>query len=428
MPTSKRVKSSLEAILWDHYVHRFARSYPTRSDAENPLLSCLIPIAVRHENVRCVLLAIAGLNAVTRNIPSLDLAVIEMRHRALACCQDLYSISRNPGHPNFGLEFDIFSFPESMLLLGEEDRLALVTTAIMMLVLGQLSGDAYGTLQTYIDFAQYYFDSRSSMDTARVSSTTPLHLFLRSVLVYHQILAMIAIPQVQSELYQENEGSAQDMSTPFYSPYYPQDFPCLIWRIYSDVAHVSLVDIDMWNGSLDFLPSVSTDPNGYRGALLKSQLHYEVATGPRMENYISKELLTVQEIYRIASRVYFFRQLRDSPGLIDSNTTRAYPPFIAQWWIRKLAKSAIRLLRTLADTSPFDTAVLLPLGLVAPELTAEDDRCFVLRKLDLLQRNLCFNFFGIFSQDLVNGWAQSDSSTSRIWGSSCTKELVRLIG
>ncbi|ETI19835.1 hypothetical protein G647_08849 [Cladophialophora carrionii CBS 160.54] len=419
------LKSPLEFLLWDHYINCFARNYPTCSDSENPFLSCLVPVAVRYEPVRFALLALSGLNAASRNFPSLQLSTKVFRLRALEGCQNICSGSRSRDKPKSAEDFFILCSPQVLLTLDEADKLCLVTTALMLALFGKLSGQDYDSFRPYLEFAQYYFTCKTTADSTLAGVfTTTLPFFLHSLVTYNHLLAMIAITQPPSMV-------DRRLQVPSFLPLSrcpPQDFVSLLWRAGNDVENVGLADFDSWNGDFNFLPSFSTrsvrplDAQGYvRGRIFQS------AAGTIHAN-AQDEQATVQEIYRTSSRIYFFRQLRDRVDLIHSNTTRAYPPFVAQAQIRKFTKFAMGILRALPCDSVFNSALLFPLGIIGPELTCENDQAFVLQKLKLLQETLYFDVFRLFAEDLAKCWAQSQSRDHAARADGPHKTAIRLIG
>ncbi|EXJ61905.1 hypothetical protein A1O7_02336 [Cladophialophora yegresii CBS 114405] len=202
----------------------------------------------------------------------------------------------------------------------------------------------------------------------------------------------------------------------------------LLWHIGNDVENVGLADFNLWNGDFNFLPSFSTrsvvppDIQGHvRGRVFQS------GTGT-MHAKEQDDQATVTEIYRTSSRIYFFRQLRDRVSLTQSNTTRAYPPFMARAQIRKLRTFAIGILRTLPSNSLFNSARLFPLGLIGPELTYENDQAFVLQKLKLLLETLHFDVFRSFAGDLAKSWVQSRFRDYAARADRPHNATIRLIG
>jgi hypothetical protein len=378
-----------------------------------------------YEPVRCALLALAGLNAAPRNLPALHRGIIDFRLRALEGCRKICSLAWNRDRPQSAEDFLVLHSPQVLLTLDEADKLCLVTTALMLALFGKLSGQDYDSLRTYLEFAQYYFTCKVNADpTVAGVITPPLPLFLRSLVTYNHMLAMIAVTQPHPTVDRRAQG------LPFFplSHCSPQDFVSLLWRVGNDVENVGLADSDLWKGDFSFLPSFSTRPVEPEGA--QAYVRRRISQSDTAKIYLTAvdEEATVQEIYRIASRIYFFRQLRDQVGLVDSNTTRAYPPFVAQAQIRKLTKSAMAILRTLPGDSVFNSALLFPLGIIAPELTCEHDQRFVLQKLALLRDTLYFDVFRVFGEDLATMWARRRSCELAARASSPRKTAIRLIG
>jgi hypothetical protein len=376
-----------------------------RSDPENPFLACLVPVALHSEPVRCALLALAGLSAGPRNLPWLQQEVVDLQSRALEESRTLYLWALNLDAQQLSRDFNVFNSPEVMFVLNDTDNLCLVTTAVLLALLGKLSGQEYNRLRSYLQFGQHYLKHKSAADpTSFRLTTTPIQDFLLSLITYNCLLADIG----ETHSFCGINGTFQSM--PALSPsHFRTNFEALLWRVGNDVENVSLADFSVWSGDFGFLPSCSTKPAAFQAPCADVRPYLPCSDGARLHVDRVNETFAVQEIYRISSQVYFFRQLRDRIGLAESITTRAYPPFIAQARIRKLAHYAIDLIRILPENSRFNSTLLLPLGLVAPELTSKKAQTFVLQKLALLERLFSFDVFLVFSKDLVKYWAQSRS-------------------
>ncbi|OAP64271.1 hypothetical protein AYL99_00243 [Fonsecaea erecta] len=374
-------------------------------------------------------MAIAGLHAKSRNLPSLDREISRLRLRALKKSHQISRRTWRPAVPeqnsasdeitNAGFYFRVTNV--------ESDDLCLVTTAALMAVFGKLSGEVYEDIRPYLEFAQDYLRRQGISQDNGGLFKTPLHLFLYNLVSYNQLLALVADTSVTSK----SCGGYEEFILRNSSHQKRPNFAVLLCRISNIVQHVSSFDIDCWDVSLDFLPSCSMRRKAaeHAGAadVFLTQKPSSVTTGAG-SNAKRDEKIIIGEIYRISSRIHFFKQLRDRDGLIDTPTTLAYPPFIAHKQIKKYSKRAIDLFRSLSKDSQFNTAILLPLGIIAPELTSERDQTFVIERLNILERTQCFGVFRIFSQDLQHRWSRIHDSRSNSLPPSLFKRPVRLLG
>ncbi|KIW84890.1 hypothetical protein Z517_00278 [Fonsecaea pedrosoi CBS 271.37] len=415
-PPTTIANSFLEHVLWDHYINCFARIYPTHSEADNPFLSCLAPAAIEYEPVRWILMAIAGLHAKSRNLPSLDHEISHLRLRALKACLQISSRTRRLDTLKSNPEGDSTFFQITKV---EADDLCLVTTAALLAVFGKLSGEVYGNIQPYLEFAQEFLSRGGTARNHEVPSSSPLHLFLHDLVSYNQLLALVADARLTSP----SCNSLEETTFVNLSHRSNPNFADLLYRISENVQHVSTLDIDCWDGKLDFLPSFSMKR--------KATEHEEPSCSTiGVDDGAKKdEEFVIGEIYRLASRIYFFKQLRDRDGLPETTTTLAYPPFMAHKQIKRHVKRAMGLFRLLSDDSQFNTAILLPLGMIAPQLTSRQDQAFVIEKLKMLKNTQCFDVFRVFSQDLQREWALTQHSyRSAFLTTNALEKPVRLLG
>ncbi|EXJ66456.1 uncharacterized protein A1O5_10608 [Cladophialophora psammophila CBS 110553] len=296
-----------------------------------------------------------------------------------------------------------------------------------MAVFGKLSGEVYDNIRPYLDFAQDFLRYKGITPVTAELRKTPLYLFLYNLVSYNQLLALVA----DARLSPKSCGSSEETLFANKSEQTRPDFAALLSRISENAQDVSSFDIDSWDGNLDFLPSFTTKkkvaelPGSADTRFLRESL--SPAAG-RQNRANGDEEFIIGEIYRTSSRVHFFQQLRDRDELSYTTTTLAFPPFMAQRQIKRFSKLAMRLFRLLSDNSQFNTAILLPLGIIAPELTSKRDQTFVIEKLKMLERTQCFDVFRVFSQDLQSGWARARASQSAYQSASFPETPVRLIG
>lgn len=423
--------SPIEVHLWDYYINRFARTYPTYRDDDNPFLTCLIPVASRFRPVKCAMLAIAGSQNKQSKTSHMRRAISRFAKEAIIEC---IHISRRAGGHLLSSDSSLtteaaeadFGFPGDMLILDSMDKLCLVTTALLLLLLAKLSGDSCSSLQRHLQFAEAYF---SFEDNYGYDPEGHLHVFLRSLFKYNQLLALIANPMADETPHHINQA----LQIGFGTPDARQNYSTLLRRISSAVQDVSLSELDSWQGDLDFIPSFSTtnrtDTDAPRPAALvlnpaspASPCTYDCNT-----DTVAQPAL-LRELYRTVGQVYFFQQLRDRQGLPNTLTTYAFPPFIAHEKIEKLVPLAIDILQRFPKASSYNSALLMPVGIIASELRSDYTRGVVLERLELLQNEFHFEHFGMIRQDFLEEWRSAQSKRNDMLPARQLRKVVRLIG
>ena len=427
------LSSPIELHLWDYYINRFARTYPTCRDDDNPFLTCLIPVALKFRPVKCAMLAIAGSQNKQSRTPHLRRAISRFTKEAITEC--LHISRRAGGHLLSSSDFPLatetaeadFGFPADMLLLASMDKICLVTTALLLVLLAKLSGDSCSSLRTHLQFAEAYF---SFEDNYGYDHQGHLYVFLRSLFNYNQLLALIANPTPDATPYHSNQASQIGIGT----PHIQQNYSTLLHRISSAVQDVSLSELDSWHGDLDFIPSLSTSDKTDTTALHPGALAHNPpppSSSPCMYDGISNsagQLALLRELYRTVGQVYFFQQLRDRQGLPNTLTTYAFPPFIAHENIEKLVTLAVNILQRFPKASSYNSALLMPLGIIASELRSNHTQGVVLERLDLLQNEFHFEHFGMIRQDFLEEWASAQSTRNDMLPARQLRKVVRLIG
>lgn len=425
------LSSPIELHLWDYYINRFARTYPTYRDDDNPFLTCLIPVAFKFRPVKCAMLAIAGSQNKQSKTSHLRRAISRFTKEAITEC--LHISRRAGGHLLSSSDFPLttetaevdFGFPGDMLLLASMDKICLVTTAVLLVLLAKLSGDSCSSLQKHLQFAEAYF---SFEDNYGYENQGHLHVFLRSLFNYNQLLALIANPTPDATPYHSNQALQFGIGTPLVR----QNYSTLLHRISSAVQDVSLSELDSWDGDLDFIPSLSTSNTTDTTALRPAGLvQNPSSSSPCMYDGIPNsagQLALLRELYRTVGQVYFFQQLRDRQGLPNTLTTYAFPPFIAHENIEKLVTLAVNILQRFPEASSYNSALLMPLGLIAPELRSDYAQGVVLERLDLLQNEFHFEHFGMIRQDFLEDWASIQPTRNDMLPARQLRKVVRLIG
>ncbi|KEF55869.1 uncharacterized protein A1O9_07449 [Exophiala aquamarina CBS 119918] len=399
---NNNVLSPVEHLLWDYYVNVFSRSYPTCSDANNPFLSCLIPIAFQYPPVRQILLALAALQAKHVFYGTIEQEMHRLRRNALEACQNVSQSASGSqllaGDTQFPNTNTHFGFSGAMLLLGRSEKLFLVTIAALMILFAKLSGAPYESIRSHMDFAREYFVFEETFGSDLKSiSQTPLYVFLHSLVSYNEMLVRLVMrkPLLETGKMPLRVQPSSDQSTR------PQKtFLTLLSRTIEMVEEVSFAEFDEWDGNLDFIPSYSMNS----GRSDSSPLPQPMNEYPDLD-----EDFTIQEIYRAAGRIYYLQQVRDRWSGPYASTTVGVPPRAAQNQIDTLASHAMDLLRTLAENTRYNTALLLPLGIIGPELRSSSNRAFLLSKLDSLHQTLYFDHYSAFSRDLILSWAKVDA-------------------
>lgn len=405
---STAILSPIESLLWNYYVNFFSRSYPTCSDANNPFLSCLIPVAFQYTPVRQAMLALAALQAKNTYHQSINQEMHRLRCGAIEACRKIserVSGSDRPSpHHEDRQALTHFGFPGAMLLLSTEEKLTLVTTAILLILFAKLSGASYESARAHMPFAREYFVFEETFGLHQDSVTqTRLYVFLRNLLNYNELLASLAVSKAPTKTARivplEDEPRLDPSETP------KQEFLDLLSRTSARVEDVSVAEFEQWDGNLDFIPSYATSSSQELSALPETA---------NTAHQLDEESIAVREIYRTAGQIYYFRQPRDHTSSQQHHTAptpspRRSSPAAARAQITILCTRAITLLRTLPANTRYNTALLFPLGMIAPELRSLSHRAFVLEKLDNLHQRLHFDHYNVFGRDLIQAWAKADA-------------------
>lgn len=415
--------SPMEPLLWNYYVNVFSRSYPTRADANNPFLSALIPIAFQYDPVRETLLALAALQAKHTCQGSITREIHRLRKSALTTGRKIMDQAigaDSPSTPRPAPENVQFGFPGAMLLLSREEKTVLVTIAVLMILFGKLSGADYESIRPFMDFAREYFVfEEMSAPYSDVTTQTPLYKFLRRLVSYNELLSLLATRKSAASGVQEPlEGITP--TEPLSGS--QQAFLNLLARISHSVGDVSPAEFEQWDGSLDFIPSYS-DSIGPIPPLMDPL--FEMATfGGALD-----EDAAAREIYRATGQAYFYQQLRDAWANLQCSTAAFSPPVFAQRQIDLSIAQTIDTLKTLGNETRYNTALLLPLGIIGPELKNMSHRAFVLAKLDYLYQTFHFDHYNVFAKDLIQAWARLDEweqhpGSSPRWRMSLPARLI----
>ena len=397
--------SDVDALLWDSYLNRFCKTYTTITNTSSPFLSCIVPLAIRYEVVRRAVLAMAALQLDLSSRPELYQALKTHRHLAqLTVSKQIESVSR---------------------AMDMDQIMSIGTTSVLLLIASKLSGHSYSVVCTHLRNIRHLTAQVSAMaifPSHDGSFKTKLIGFWKKMLSYTGVLADLVGARHRKPTSLNQGGlQAEELSPMSTQLIQSPRFETLVARINSEPELVSSLDIDMWCGELDFMPSVTT------ASTTPGDLDFEVSTTVTGEDDV-----LIREIYRTTLRIQHFKKLRDdtsatNPSIRHTYTTLAYPPFVAQEFISKLARLQIQYIQQLSPCSRYDTSLLLPLGVTGPEVSRQADRDWIIHKLQTLQTKLGFPLLRKCQKELLYKWS-STASTSKSLGNDGSLSDARAPG
>ncbi|KAF2097586.1 hypothetical protein NA57DRAFT_77838 [Rhizodiscina lignyota] len=426
-----RLLDPTESLLFDSYIQRFSRTYPTHSGPSNPFLSVLVPLASQNDVVLNSLLALSGAQGWDRTSPEMESVTLRLKHRALQGCRALLQEGPFAAHTTNAVSghelqmsassqrSSISSIPNA---LSEENVIFLLASSVLFLLYEKISGEE--NWKPHIEFINRLFNQHLHRFTS-----TEAYQFLHSIFLYNDLVrsTSLQLPTLSSfylRAAQPQVGDAGDR-TGTQSRHY---FPRLIARISTGEETVSDEDIAVWDGILDWLPSFALTEADNESTIASPRMHHVAANhfsatedaqiheGRHSENVPGpgtsdwNDQRTVSELYRTAARI-FRRQIlrkRQHTTVASESGADAYGgdeiPYLASW--------AIQLIQSLPEGSVFDNALLLPIGVAGRELTAihSQEREYIILRLRSLEQRFQMRHFRRVQEVLINHWSRLDGT------------------
>lgn len=431
-----------QALLFDHYVQRFSKTYPTCCGPDNPFISVFLPLAMNNETVLTSLLALSGAQSWRGESGGLEEEVLMLRRRALSSFREQLQRLINLGSQR-SIESQN-NFPSTIptnatafSFLDDDDRLFLSSTAMILLLYEKLSGEDESNWKPHLEFICQIFGfhpltflGKPAIQSSTTTGLVPLssrsaHVtdalrFLYNLFLYNDLVSSTSLRRpTLSDFYVQATGNEAKVQTSsfagMYNGAYADDddanryyFPSLIARMSAGDLSVSAFDIAMWDGRLDWLPSFS---------LVGSYSGNDPAD---FGNKTSSDQITIAAIYRSTAAAYRLQTLQtlqgcktheddDSPPL-TRHLTRVLSDYDVTDELRNECNSAISLMKLLPMTSSFENALLWPIGIVAKDLTIQDamERNYILQRLEHLEQRFRMKHFRKAKEILQRHWMDID--------------------
>ncbi|KAJ5104226.1 hypothetical protein N7532_004755 [Penicillium argentinense] len=421
---AKAALTTHELFLLDHYIQRFSRIYPTCSGPMNPFLSILLPLAVENQTVMNAVLALSGAQLGAHRDQEIIKATLCARHRALEGCRNILIYSESLMDSNQ-------SRPTGRSMAGTGNHgniLYTLASCICLLLYEKLMGDGKANWMPHLSFLAGLFDRLETPHNQEVfQSILRGHQqrlafgFIHNLFLYNDLVQSTAQgtstlsnfylrPQGMSSVRQPGSGKSLfngildtslvpgDLSSRdrFYYPY-------LIAQISAGTETVSDASIGLWDSRLDWLPSFSvlTVPRSPGSEITRS-----VDTDQSSQVNEPDHIFLMSAIYSYTAKLYL-RQTRCRRQGQNAMSQCGLE-------IADLACHATFLISQVPDGSSFENALLWPIGIIGPGLSAASSpsRQYLLTRLRSLEQRFQMKHFERLQEVLVAGWNRLDRMDS----------------
>lgn len=383
--------SPKESILLDHYIQRFSRTYPTCQGPSNPFLSTLLPFAMQDRIVLDALLALSGAQHWESDGMIMEQATLQLRHRALRGCQALLN---QPGMKGY---LGTQTKDQRLQELPRDQILSVTACCVLLLLYEKLVGNGKSNWMPHLTFLATIFEKLSPgkeqegpKAASKPDEQAQILQFLYNLFLYNDLVHSTAIgattlsPHYIKSVVNTNLSPNGNLRNRFY-------YPCLVAQIAAGNTSITDVDIDAWDGRLDWLPSFSSTLPQLSD---NKQIH-------------QPERAHVAQLYRYTIKILLRQSTRRSKscgrggGFLLSGDPN----------ISVLADQAATSLSRVPEGSSFENALLWPIGIFARELTQHQgpQRQAVLQRLHRLERRFHMRHFKRMQEVLEAAWTRFDS-------------------
>ncbi|ETN42333.1 uncharacterized protein HMPREF1541_01487 [Cyphellophora europaea CBS 101466] len=346
------------------------------------------------------LLVLSSAQTTQTRDPLEEREVLRLRQRALVGVRTL--LSENAAAPGSKASHSTGAITiHAIHHLAPRTVLTLLTTAVMFLLFDKISGET--TWKPHIDFlgqlCEHFFHQFDP-----TAADGQAFQFLYYIFLYNDLVRATSLrtPTV-STIHDASPSAPLRRTSRFY-------FRNLIARISSGDLSVSETDIEAWDGNMHWLPSYSL-----------------TATTPADDIVEPTERASFTQLYKMAARIHLYE--RRSITLASQGAANAIEPNISVFLsnhsadppkIAPLAAQAISLLHAIPAGSPFDNALLWPIGIAARHLDASQplERGAVLHRLQDLERRFGMRHFLRVREVLAEEWFVRDAGVGvgrRVW-------------
>ncbi|CAH0023185.1 unnamed protein product [Clonostachys rhizophaga] len=422
-----------QSRLLDHYIQRFSRTYPTFSGPNNPFLSILLPLSAQSRTVLDALLALSGAQTWENGRFIYQDIMPSLRQKALRGCMNLVTRLMNAPDSNQNqlLNGDSLlgrDLAERILSNGtdfstKQDFLSLLATCVLLILYEKLTSESGGPISAHLQFLAkiipYHhvlaFASGPSTGVVDHSNREPF-CFLSSLFLYNDLVqsTSLGIPTL-SDFYLNTMPEPDWMNGEKGSPdrFY---FPRLIARIGAGDTDVTDADIAAWDGSLDWFPSfalqqLEPQQNHERLPIFDPVIAFHsdfqnLGLFSSIRHWEQPNL--VSELYRIAAILYRRGPSVQHSADISFGISSSSNGFYRE--VGNLASWAAQLIDAIPIGSPFENALLWPIGIVAKDIneTLMEERKAMVAKLTYLEHRFKQKNFYLVRQHLVRQWMGDD--------------------
>ncbi|KAH8807707.1 fungal-specific transcription factor domain-containing protein [Xylogone sp. PMI_703] len=395
-----------EALLLDHYINRFSRTYPAFSDPSNPFLRVYLPLSTQNRVVLDSLLALSGAQSWENGAYTMHDAMLRLRQKALRGCRTLLT---------------------TQIAAQNETTLYLLASCSLLLLYEKLTGEGQENWAAHLQFlacqfARYHFHDGLRSANRMYFLQTDTFQFMATLFLYNDLLRSTSLRiTTLSDYY------LGDIPGHFRYAFVINNgerfiFPRLIAGISAGDMSITDSEIDVWDGDLDWLPSFSLLPPQNRWTSLKIPLREKrFIVDPRfrrLESITNLNILNesgiMSTLYRIAAMVYRRQCSRNIQPELQSINRSIYSSDADEEKIGNLALWATQLIQLLPHGSPYESMLLWPIGVTSKELTLRDnaEREYILLRLKLLVKRFRMRHFERVYEYLVRHWGITDQGIS----------------
>lgn len=426
----------VEAEILEHYIQRFSRTYPTCTGPTNPFIRVFIPLSMQNRTVLDALLALSCIQSWENGGFAMEKPMLEFRHKALRGCAGMISDIISTSDVQRGLSLTASAdevlrvMAQKAASLGGEVILPLLATCALLLLYEKLSGEWQDNGTAHLQFFAHIFPARLSL-----AITNGLVLdqgvgneamqFFTSLFLYNDLVRSTSLQtSTLSNLYIDKRlstDSGLQAQVPTEEDPGRFDFPHIIARISGGDLFVTDTEIAAWDGRLDWLPSFalqSSKVGNFHHRLPTADPMFTNSAAFKQLNCFTRpnewsEYELIAELYRVAATIYrrqrVFQLSSIMAGSLDTD-------------MGNLPSWAVQLVRLLPMASPYENALLWPIAIIAKELVEEEERQYMLSRLESLEQRFKMKHFHVMRSYLIGTWTAKDQ------GFDCCYEQPVLFG
>ncbi|KAJ9326954.1 transcriptional regulator family: Fungal Specific TF [Paecilomyces variotii] len=369
-----------QALLFDRYINRFSRIYPSCQTPSNPFLSILLPMAITSDTILTALLALSGAQTWGDEWDHLQQETLRAKQRTIEICRKTLSNIHNE-----------ISSPQALNPTASADLLCLVTCVTIMLIYEKLSGEDHQNWKPHLDFISHIFNNAERIFSPQYRSSEHyrflLHMFAYNDLVASTSLRMRTLSWFYTDMTNTSAPTATLSNDEIYSDQYY--YPSLIARINIGDQSVTLSHISNWDGNLNWFPSHCLERSS--------------GISPGMESSQSSDYDIAAEIYRAAAIIHYGHMIGFENEQFPDSIQEDNDPF-------HYHRHAIQLLNLLPAHSPVGNILLWPISIIAPDLMSKHvlERESAVRVLYGLEKHFQMRHFRRARETLQEIWRAKD--------------------